>query len=179
MCTILGISCECLEAIASSITALATGATAVIALVACWYSKKEYDSHKEREKAATLAKYNERYATDPNIQKVTNYLLWRSDNQTLGVKPDKVLYGGKDEDDIKPTKNQVELFMRFYEELQLAIDAGRIDVDSANNLFAYYAHELPRIGNDLLPEDYNPNEGMWRNFQRFIQQTNQPNKIKV
>lgn len=175
MCTIS----NWVEAVSSSITAIATGATVLVAWKAYCYSKNEYKLHMEREKAATLAKYNERYATDPNIQKVTNYLLWRSDNQMFGAKPDKVLYGGKDEDDIKPTKNQVELFMRFFEELQLAIDAGRIDIDSANNLFAYYAHELPRIGNDLLPEDYNPNEGMWRNFQRFIQQTNQPNKIKV
>ena len=173
MCIILGISCECLEAIASSVTAVAT-------TCGVFYAVIQYCFYKKQEKTAILLKYNERYATDQNIQKVVNYLLWKIDHQKHGIPVNKVYYGFDNEEDIKPTKNQVEMFMRFFEELQISIEAKRLDPNMVKKLFAYYAHKLPQmIDNDLLPEEYVIEKDMpepsqienWDYCQRFLNQT--------
>lgn len=179
MCCILQISYEC-------ISAVATVATAAVAWIALIYTMIEYHSHKEREQATTLAKYNERYATDPNIQKVVNYLLWKIDNEQFATTPINTLdYGGSSEEDIKPTKNQIELFMRFFEELEVSIEAGRLDRDVANNLFAYYAKVLAKkVGDkspkdvalngyeykEILPTDYDNKGNPWQYFKEFVKQ---------
>ena len=170
--TILNVSCECFGVIASWITA-------VVTIAGLWYAYKEYSAHKKQVKTTTLFKYNERYANSPAIQKVVNYLLWRSDGSPYmeskwplpcQKRIDPTLYGGESEAQIKPTKNQVELFMWFYEELQTAIKLGLLDLEDAKNLFAYYAHLLVNIGVDLLPVDY-PDGKTWCYFQDFIRQT--------
>lgn len=159
-----------LEAITSAFTAVATSVGVIYAII-------EYRAHKKREKTATLLKYNERYANDPVIQKVANYLLWRSDGSpylkrlpfNCKKQIDTTLYEGESEEQIKPTKYQVELFMRFYEELQTAINLELLDMKDVKNLFAYYALLLVDIGIDLLPVDY-PDGETWCDFQDFIKQ---------
>lgn len=166
MCCIL----NWIDAIASLFT---TGITAY----GIWYAYREYCAYKEHEKTTTLLKYNERYANDPIIQKVVNYLLWRSDGSPYlrrwpfkwQKRIDATLYGGESEVQIKPTKSQVELFMRFYEELQNSIKLGLLDKTDVKNLFAYYALQLVNIGVDLLPVDY-PDGETWCDFQDFIKQ---------
>ena len=59
--------------------------------------------------------------------------------------------------------------MRFYEELQTAINLELLDMKDVKNLFAYYALLLVDIGIDLLPVDY-PDGETWCDFQDFIKQ---------
>ena len=159
-----------LETIASLITAVAT-------FIGVCYAVCQYCAYKEQEKTVILSKYNERYATDPDIQKVVNYLLWKENPQYIDdekKKIDKTLYGGECEDDIKPTRNQVEMFMRFFEELQVSIDAGRLDGYMAKNLFAYYAKVLDsHYDNRLIPKENwlpkNYSLEVWPYFHKFIE----------
>ena len=140
------------------------------------YAAMQYCAYKEQEKTVILSKYNERYATDQNIQKVVNYLLWKENPQYIDdekKKIDKTLYGGECEDDIKPTRNQVEMFMRFIEELQVSIDAGRLDEKIAKTLFAYYADKINSCYNDKLEttEDWLPKNysfDVWPYFHKFV-----------
>lgn len=163
-----------------SLSTIATIATAVVAYQALQFTKKEYCLHKEREKAVTLSQYNERYTTDPNIQKVVNYLLWKSDSAPEDKNID---YGGRTEEELRPTKNQVELFMRFFEEVEVSIEAGRLDRDVVNDLFAYYAKELVKKGGnkkeedaalneyehkEILPTDYDYKSNSWQYFNEFV-----------
>lgn len=167
---------EMLSCCKCGIQEIAEMITAMVAILAFCYTKEEYDLHVKREKTATLAQYNERYATDPNIQKVINYLLWKGD----GAPEDIRHYGGESVDDIMPTKNEVEMFMRFFEELEISIEAKRLDPNIAKDLFAYYAHELPKIESYLLPDDYevfeyqerHTSNDTWHYFKEFIK----PNK---
>lgn len=133
------------------VTALAT----VFALiVAC----KEYFEHKDKKQAAILSEYNQRYSTDPNIIKVVQYLNYM-DN------------GGKINNPIRvrPSNYEVEMFMRFFEELGLQIECGRLKQEDVEDLFLYYAKKLNENSDlrILLGIDEDDYKNYWTRFKKI------------
>lgn len=129
-------------------------ATVLALIIAC----NEYFEHKDKKQAAILSEYNQRYSTDPNIIKVVQYLNYM-DN------------GGKINNPIRvrPSNYEVEMFMRFFEELGLQIECGRLKQEDVEDLFLYYAKKLNENSDlrILLGIDEDDYKNYWTRFKKI------------
>lgn len=122
----------------------------------------QYRQYKKKEKADILAHFNERYSNDENIKAVVEYLMGEKQND--------------------PTNYQKEMFLRFFEELQIFIEVKSLDPQLVYDTFAYYALEAYKKGTDFYSE-LNPNElneelkGTWYRFGKFINEMKKYAKI--
>lgn len=96
----------------------------VVAAGALWYTRKEYRSHKVKEDNKLFSQLNRRYEKNHHIQKVVKYLRV------------------KEASDIEPSLYQLELFLRFFEELGLYMETNSIDTERVNGFFGYYLKQL-------------------------------------
>lgn len=127
--------------------------TAIVSLFAFIVAWAEYHSRLDSMKAQVFSEYNKRYSEDPNIVKVVKYLNYIGLDGTLN-NPQREI----------PSNYEVEMFMRFFEELELQIQYGRLDEKDVLELFVYYANKLNK--NDELRKqlgviDYEKN---WRKY---------------
>lgn len=133
----------------NSITAFATLCMALIAGFALRVSYKEYKGYRKREKTECFSKYNERYTTDPYIKKVVTYLINSSNNNHPEV----------------PPLHDREMFMRFFEELMIAIETEVLDKRIVKDMFSYYAEEYANR-TDLMKEHESED---WTRFIQFVE----------
>jgi len=129
--------------------------SAFVACLAFCVATYEYSLHKDSNQARVLADYNQRYCSDPIIAKVVRYLHENEDNRCSFI---------------KPTSNEVELFMRFMEELEIQIERKRLDEDDVCCLFLYYAHYLgtkDKLRNELGISDYDDPK-VWEKYKRVV-----------
>lgn len=134
------------------LTFLTTFLTLIVTSYATYYAIKEYKSHQKQSKASVLSKYNERYSNDKNIEKVVQYLILK--DKCGFIPPERV-----------PDTCEKEMFLRFFEELQYAIDAEYIDKNTAYDMFAYYALKAYELQENFV-SDIKKTE--WTRFRRFI-----------
>ena len=118
---------------------------------------KEYLAYKERERANTLVLFNERYSNDKNIKEVVEYLIMYEDYKTKRG----LLYPSP-----SPSVYQKEIFLRFFEELQIAIEAKSLSKNIVYDMFAHYA--LVADKHKYFVSDYNNN--CWHRFHSFIKE---------
>lgn len=129
---------------------LASLLTASIATAAFIYTKKEYRLHMKKEQAQALSKFNERYSSDKNIEIVVKYLIGEREGAEVVI----------------PTTYQLELFLRFFEELEYAISQKMLDEKHTFDMFSYYA--LTAFDSEeLFLEDLD--ETCWNRFLAFIE----------
>ena len=115
----------------------------------------EYQSHRERIKAEVLGQYNERYSRDEHVNNVVDYIIRYMDGKAIFR---------------LPTTHDAEMFMRFFEEIQIQIDEDRLDEQKVFDLFAYYAIAFDvndDIRNNLGIKDYEKDNWTWNSFQNF------------
>ena len=139
-------------------------ATAVIAICAFIITCLEYFSHKDSNKAKVFSEYNQRYSTDPNIVNVVKYLNSYNPAEAQN-QPQHAL----------PSNYEVEMFMRFIEELDLQIEYNRLKEEDVFDLFIYYAKVIggdERLRNLLGVTDYPEN---WKRFENIVDRYNQAN----
>ena len=136
--------------------------TALVALFAFIVTLLEYLSSKDAKQAQVLSEYNKRYTEDPNIIKVVKYLNYIDKDGNIN-NPNRDI----------PSNYEVEMFMRFFEEIELQIRTGRLDDKDVNNLFVYYAYKLGKTDNQALrnslgvtEDDYEKN---WDGFKRIVE----------
>lgn len=126
------------------------------------YTCYEYKSHRDRVKAEVLGMYNERYSKDEHINKVVPFLI----SEIMNTKTENASKELKMED---PSVHNMEMFMRFFEEMELQIEKDRLDADSVYKLFSFYALFLDSKL-DILErhsiDDYNRDN--WELFFNFI-----------
>ncbi len=96
-------------------------ATIVVTIIVSWY---EYHLHKDRERSKVFSKLNKRYLENKDVQAVVKYL-----SQT----------GAKQE---APDDYQIELFLRFFEELGVYLKSKSLEPRPVEQLFGYYLHEI-------------------------------------
>ena len=118
-------------------------------------AKEEYKKHVEEVKVHTLSKYNEGYSTDKNIKKVLDYITHDS-NVKLSLQ--------------QPTTNEKEMFLRFFEELEIMMHKELLNENEVYILFAYYAIEISRGGKYNKSFDYKDIEDKseWAYFRDFV-----------
>ncbi len=132
--------------------------TAIVALLAFIITIYEYNMRKDAKQAQVLSEYNKRYTEDPNVVKVVKYLCYTDkDGKINNPKPEK------------PSNYEVEMFMRFFEELELQIRCYRIEEKAVYDLFVYYANKLndsKELRDSLGVTDYNENWGGFKEITR-------------
>lgn len=126
--------CKC--SLLENIYYLAFIITAVLAVI-------QFSMYKKQEKTQLLLKYNERYSHDKNIEIVVRYMLNYNMNE-----------------EYNPYPYPLEMFMRFFEELEVQITEDKLKTQEVENLFAYYAVMnailLSKKGNNIATGiDYN------------------------
>lgn len=131
------------------LTLLASLLTASIATLAFAYTKKEYKLHVEKEQAQTLSEFNKRYSSDKNIEAVVKYLIGKEEGVKVAM----------------PTTYQLELFLRFFEELEYTISQKVLDEKLIFELFSYYALVAYDAQEFMLEE---LDEKCWNRFLAFI-----------
>jgi len=129
--------------------------SAFVACLAFCIATTEYYLHKDSNQARVLTEYNQRYSTDPIITKVVRFLHEKDSGEYSYF---------------KPTSNDVELFMRFMEELEIQIERKRLNESDICCLFFYYAHYLgteEEIRKELGISDYD-NPMAWDKFKKVV-----------
>lgn len=97
---------------------------ALMAVVAAVFSYTELQTHKEKENNKLLSQLNRRYVGDKDIQAVVKYLR------------------DFDANNEKPTSYQVELFLRFFEELGVYMRKNNLPTEDVRVFFNYYFERL-------------------------------------
>ena len=117
-----------------AIQAWSNVAMALIALIALIVALSEYYSHKRTDKHKLFSQLNKRYQENVDIQCVVKYLR--------EIEPS----------DIKPTLYQLELFLRFFEELGMYVETDSLKSEDVNKFFCYYLNRLYNTsrGKELL-----------------------------
>ena len=96
----------------------------IVALAAFILSIRELRSYKQKENNKLLSQLNNRYLENKNMQAVVKYLR--------DIKPEG------DE----PSAYQVELFLRFFEELYVYLRHDGLEPDDVRKFFNYYLERL-------------------------------------
>lgn len=113
--------CKCCVFNLEGMAHLATIVTAIATTYALIYTVSQYESHVEQTKISVLSKYNERYCNSPEIARVIKYIAnCLDDNGSLITEQfqnSKYLC----------TNHDREIFMRFFEEIQISIDNALLD----------------------------------------------------
>ncbi len=130
---------------------LGTLMSGICTAIVAFYAIIEFEQHLRDKKTELLCSYNERYSTDKNIEKVVKLIL------------------GEDTADAKAGVFEKEIFMRFFEELNIQIEHGKLDECEVKNLFSYYALEFHN--NDDLHKDITDygSKDVWGDFHKFIE----------
>ena len=92
----------------------------IVAVVAAIISYKELCSHKNKEDNKLLSQLNKRYIDNKDIQTVVRYLR--------EIEPS----------DTEPDAYQIEIFLRFFEELGSYLKTNSLKAEDVNVFFGYY-----------------------------------------
>lgn len=95
----------------------------IMTIITIVLATKEYRSAKQREKYAVFSEYSKRYSEDENIKATSEFIIAYLNGEKL---PDLTI-------------NQKEMFLRFFEELEMQIEKGRMDKEVVEDFFVYYA----------------------------------------
>lgn len=151
--------------VSSSLQALSVCGALIISVAALIYAIKEYVHYKRSTRATLLCHYLERYANEKSIIKVINYII---DSAKVDKTGQIIGYEHNNKNIKNPTVLEKEMFMHFFEELQLQIDEKLLEQSKVIDLLGYYAgifHRIEGFHKDIT--DYN-NERYWKYYLRFV-----------
>lgn len=140
------------------LSCLANWVTAITAIVAFYLSCKEYSNHLKRERANVLSRFNERYSDDVSIKKVICHINAIAYNTNSNA-----------ENREKPEVYDIEMFMRFFEELEYSIQSDNLDKKIVRDLFGFYPLLASERKDFLYEEDDKEN---WKLFNHFVKRMN-------
>ncbi|MBR5039322.1 MAG: hypothetical protein IKX65_11465 [Prevotella sp.] len=135
------------------IGSIAEWLTAFIALGALIFSYVQIKNYKKQGRIELLSDYNKRFCANEELKVVGKYL-----EKECGLNHH---YNVPEPDD-----HQVEMFMRFFEEIELLINEGAMDEETVYYMFSYYALEFDKKKNKWKRVDYE--SGNWKIFRMFI-----------
>lgn len=129
----------------------------VLTIIAVGFSVVEYRGHKKREKMTVFSEYSRRYAEDPNIKCVSEFLIAYFENTDTNV--------------VQPTIYQKEMFLRFFEELEFLVEKGKLDEDDIAEFFVYYAVAAAMCEpfvRDTELESESKRHDVWRRYRHLV-----------
>lgn len=118
----------------SVIQTWANVAMSIFALIALIVAYVEYKSHNKTDEHKLFSQLNRRYQENNDIQYVVKYLR------------------DKEPSEQEPSLYQLELFLRFFEELGMYMSTNSLDAGNADVFFGFYLRQLYRThrGKELL-----------------------------
>ena len=128
----------------------------IFTAITVWYTYSQYRGYRKRIKAEVLGQYNERYSRDEHLNKVVDYIIHYIDNNVVNP---------------LPSVHDAEMFMRFFEEMEIQIKENRMDEQQVKQLFSFYAIKLGEdecIRKELGIVDYD-NSDNWEGFKSFVE----------
>ena len=141
---------------------LADWVTAFFALCAFGLSFIEYRKHKKRERVNTLTQLSVRYTNDPEINAVTKYLEAIEDNkeETIGL----------------PNIHQIEMYMRFFEEICCLVKSKALKRNVVYYMFGHYVIVFAD-NKDKWPQELEYDKGYWQLFREFVEMMREARKL--
>lgn len=127
--------------------------TALFALCALIVSIYEFCKYKKRERVSILTQMNIRYTTDPDICSVVRYL------EALEDKKESTL--------ALPNIHQLEMFMRFSEELCCLVRSNALKLNIVYYMFGHYVLIFASY-KDKWPIELGYEKGYWQLFRDFV-----------
>lgn len=122
---------------------------ALFAIIVAFF---EYKQLKGRRKSELFSELNKRYLADEkNIQPVIRYLSHLHPNAPV------------------PEGYQIELFLRFFEEIDVYLKEEALDEETTYHLFAYYCLEIFKPEFISLLEGINFQEEEWPLLSDFLE----------
>lgn len=141
----------CTSDISFIISALSIAIAVFSLLVSIW----QYKIHKRQLKTELFSKYCTRYSINSDICAVVKYL---EKEEGLNV---------TDKNNVsKPNDHQVEMFMRFFEELELLIRSDSLDEEIVSYMFYYYLQTFSRLKENWKNIEYDSEN--WKIFHQFM-----------
>jgi hypothetical protein len=154
------------------VSALGGMLSGITAAIGVFYAILQYRSYQDSRKTELLCTYNQRYAADKSIEKVIKWILKTAkldeNGKIVGKDPNTVL--GVEIPDIYDK----EMFMRFFEELNVQINKGLLQKEDTLRLFAAYAlifDEYSSFREDITDYD---DRTVWSNYHDFIEKNKKP-----
>ena len=129
-----------------------------------------YTIQKKISRYEVFSEYSKRYSEDKNLKVVScaliDYMENKKENENINV------------DNL--TIYQKEMFLRFFEELELQIENKRMDKPTVQDFFVYYAVAAamcePFVKNTELI-DNNPDSEVWGNYKRLVERYQDMQKL--
>lgn len=134
--------------------------TPLITLLTVIIAFREYYRKRKQDKIELFIKYNARFCINEDVMRVTKYL-----EKYVGLNHHGEVY--------TPDDHQVEMFMRYFEELEFLIESGAIDEEIVSYMFSYYVFEFEKRKDEWKNVGYE--EEGWRVFRNFV---NRMHRIK-
>ena len=142
--------------------AYASLSAVIVSLVAFMLNYTESERKEKTDCNNILCHYSERYSTDANIKRVVSWMLRNmNDNGSLKIDRYRTTIG-------EPNLYQKEMFMRFFEEVKVQMDNGKLSHKDVKRLFSYYAlkfNDYHFFRKGIV--DYKTSED-WEDFRQFI-----------
>lgn len=135
----------------------------VVAIISLAISFWQYKLHRKQMKTELLSKYCARYCVDKDISNVVRFL-----EQEEGLDLRKPAE--------KPDDHEVEMFMRYFEELELLIRAKSIDEKVVSYMFFHYLQTFCRLKENWKKVEYESEE--WKVFHEFVERMKSVRKDK-
>ena len=119
---------------AEMVTAISTVISTFIAAITVFYVWKQYRKHLIEEQTNLLCNYNQRYSENNDIRKVIEWIhgVVVIDKKGEVVDVDVQLTKST------PSLHEKEMFMRFFEEIEIQLVKNKMEPNSVFRLFAYY-----------------------------------------
>ena len=136
--------------------------TAFLALCAFVLSCIEYRKHKKRERVNNLTQLSVRYTNDPEINAVVKYLEALEDNKEnqIGL----------------PNIHQIEMYMRFFEEICCLIKSKALKRNVVYYMFGNYVI-IFADNKDKWPPELGYDKGYWQLFREFVEMMREARKL--
>lgn len=99
-------------------------ATVIVAIIALWQAWKAYSAHNITEYHKLFSQLNKRYERSDDMQDVVRFLRT------------------KEPSDKEPSLYQLEVFLRFFEELGLYMKTNSMKPRDVDDFFGYYLRQL-------------------------------------
>lgn len=178
------------ERISESGKSVAEWGTYIVTVIGAFYAILQYRNHLNEERRVILCEYNQRYSSDKNIEAVVCWMIQvaktnQLDGDIIGVNTNTIC--------VPPATYQKEMFMRFFEELNLRLEKKDMNVEEVYNMFSYYALKFDEYWDFRLDiNDYKNDlemRGMheidrekfrdkWNDFHGFVDKMKEVEKIK-
>lgn len=115
----------------------------IVAIVAAAFSFREIQSNNVAERNKLLSQLNKRYLNSNDIQAVVKYLRQNAPS------------------DVKPSPYQIDMFLRFFEELGVYLKKKTLVPSDVKNFFHYYLERFYTTNRGRLLRDSINNEELY------------------